>query len=99
MIKPTGGGCPDGSGPLLNPKAGYDKDIVLTTNPLVTIDLPGAGGIALKCAPNPCLACCACSRGICTGTGDPRDNDIQNNCCDCCPNGGAVCAEFGGQSG
>ena len=50
-----------------------------------------AGGLAL-CAPNPCLACCGCSEGMCSGTEDPHDNDIQM--ANCCENGGAVCAEF-----
>jgi hypothetical protein len=34
-----------------------------------------AGGLALKCAPNPCLACCACGKGLCRGLGDSADDD------------------------
>ena len=82
FIRPSMGGCQEGSGPLTNPLA---KE---------------AGGLALKCAPNPCLACCACGRGVCRGNGDPMDNDVGPiNCCDCCPNGGATCADFGGGFG
>ena len=61
----------------------------------IIIGIPGAGGVALKCAPNPCLACCKCSKGICIGD-DPRDNEA--NCCDCCKYGGDVCG-YGGYGG
>lgn len=57
-----------------------------------------AGGLALQCAPNPCLACCACGKGVCTGDGDPADNDDYgaDNCCDCCGAGGGYPCGMGG---
>jgi hypothetical protein len=45
------------------------------SGPLLNPKAQDAGGMALKCAPNPCLACCACGRGKCSGNGDPADND------------------------
>ena len=33
------------------------------SGPLLNPKAQDGGGMALKCAPNPCLACCACGRG------------------------------------
>lgn len=71
------------------------------TGKLLNPKAQDTGGYALKCAPNPCLACCACSQGICKGTGDPFDDDEPpTNCCDCCGDaGGYTCGTYGGQCG
>jgi hypothetical protein len=70
------------------------------SGPLLNPKAQDGGGLALKCAPNPCLACCACSKGLCLGNGDPKDDDYQGaNCCDCCGSRGGYTCGLGGDCG
>ena len=56
-----------------------------------------AGGVALQCAPNPCLACCSCSYGLCSGNGSAQD-DGAADCCACCGDRGGYTCGLGPES-
>ena len=49
IMKPSAGGCPPGAGKMTDTTAAGDSKGHI---------LFGMGGLALKCTPNPCQACC-----------------------------------------
>lgn len=56
IMKPTMGTCPNGSSPVTDMTAAGDEE---------GHALLGFGGLALKCSPNPCQACCKGQGGSC----------------------------------
>ena len=63
---------PEDNVTIIKPIAG---DCPKGSGPIKNPKAKDTGGLALKCAPNPCLACCACGKGLCRGAGDPADDD------------------------
>jgi hypothetical protein len=72
IVKPVAGSCPIGAGPVTDTTAAGD----LTGHALL-----GFGGLALKCAPNPCQPCCK----------------NQGKSCGCCGGGGGCSCGSCGQ--
>lgn len=80
IVKPSMGACPVGSSPVTDMTAAGDQ---LGHAPL------GFGGLALKCTPNPCQACCKNQGGSCAKCGGGGGGS----------GGGGSCGSGGGGSG